>query len=280
MSLRIARNDGIHCRRQVLAQRRKARRGVIDDLIHETCLRRTDEGQATREELEHHHAERVDVRLVSELAFGELFGRHVRRRAGIADIGMRRFLELRDAEISQFHVEFAGHQNICRLDVPVNDAHAVRVLERPAAFEHHLDDPLEGQQIVHRGVLRKRAATHIIHDDVAEVGFHRGIEQRHDVRMLELADERGFGQKRVAMPAAKRRVAARVVEYLYRHVSRGKRVAGKVDGARGAASQFLQDHILADRVRHIGRHAKARPVTEPPGSRGPGREFRRLRVSR
>src|SRR5688572_10008928 len=86
-------------------------------------------------------------------------------------------------------------QNVLRLDVPVNDAVAVRILER---VSHFAGDP---QRVVYRELLLAR-------DPVAErLAFHEwhdvedgpldltGIEERKNVRMLQVRRGLDLGEK-------------------------------------------------------------------------------------
>jgi len=77
----------------------------------------------------------------------------------------------------------------------MRDADAVGEFERPRAFEDDLDDPLDRQQSVWRAVILERSAVHVFHDDVAQVLGDDGVENLHDVRVRELADQRGFVEK-------------------------------------------------------------------------------------
>ena len=187
---------------------------------------------------------------------------------------MRRFLELGDAEIGELHVEILGHEDVCRLDVAVDDAHSVRILERAAAFEDHLHHPLERQQVVHDSVLRERAAGDVVHDDVAEFLLDRSVEQGDDVRMLELSDERGLRQEGASMLAAERGILGRVAEDLERHVALGKSIASPVHRARCAPPELAEQVVLADRSRHIERHALGSPARLCGRSRRPSSRTR------
>ena len=119
----------------------------------------------------------------------------------------------RGAEVGDLHVgRLAGVQDVAGLDVAVRDALHVRVVERARALEHDLDDLLDRQQLLRRAEPLQRAAGDVLHDDVAGVLADAGVVDLADVRMRELAGERGLGEEELAEQLAARRVAQRFRE--------------------------------------------------------------------
>src|SRR3990170_2660588 len=87
----------------------------------------------------------------------------------------------------------------------------------------------------------------------------RGVEDVDDVRVIELAGERRFGQKRLVHHALGLRIGVLVEqEHLDRHLAVGERVARQVHMAGGAAADLAQDRILGElHLRLEGRRAAA-----------------------
>ena len=162
---------------------------------------------------------------------------------------MGSFFELGDPEVRELYIEVFGDKDVCGLDIAVNDAHPVGVLESTAALEHHLDDSLKRQEVVHDRVLREGSAGDVVHHHVAVFVLHRRIEQGNDVRMLQLADQSGFGEECAAVVAAERGIFQRVVEDLDCDITLRECIAGAIHRTRGATAQFAKEVVLADRRR-------------------------------
>ena len=153
-------------------------------------------------------------------------------------------------------------QDVARLDVAVDDAVLVRVLERADALEDDLDHLADRQQPVARRVLLQRAARHVLHHQVAAVRLDHRVVDVDDVRVVELAGERGFGDERLVHARARSRYRAPRAnsQHLDRDVALGERVARKVDVAGGAAADLADHRVLADRLlrlRLLDFHARA-----------------------
>jgi hypothetical protein len=153
-----------------------------------------------------------------------------------------------------------AQQDVGRLDVAVGDAEAVGIIERPRAFENQLDDAVDRQQAAGMGMGFQRAAGDILHDDIAEILGDHGIVDLDDVRVVELADQRGLVEEQVAVQLALFRVAqdARAGN-LDRHVALGKRVAAEVDGAGRTFPERLDQFVFAELLLH-----RSEPAARPP----------------
>ena len=106
-------------------------------------------GRMPGEQLVHHGAERIQIGMMRELEALHLLGRHVRRTAGDAlDARDLRIGDQRDAEVDDAHVGILREHDVRRLDVAMNDAARVGVVQRLGALEHDLDDVVDAQQVV------------------------------------------------------------------------------------------------------------------------------------
>src|SRR5512134_714057 len=77
--------------------------------------------------------------------------------------------------------------------------------------------------------------------------LHHRVEYRRDVRMPELAGERGLVEELLAVNRPELGVAEYLgLDRLQRHFPAGKRVPCQVDGARGALPDELLDLVLPD----------------------------------
>jgi hypothetical protein len=94
---------------------------------------------------------------------------------------------------------------------------------------------------------------HVLGDDVAAAVLLARVEDRHDVRMLQLADHLRFAHEHAAGVAALGVVPDRGVVELDRHVTTVERVVRQVDRAGAAAAHLVHDVVLADPVRRARR---------------------------
>jgi hypothetical protein len=160
-------------------------------LMHDRLRRRPGEGRLPGEHLVQQAAERVLVAAAVEiLVASRLFGTHV---AGCADrdarLGeggpARRGDRPRDAEVRDDRVP-ALQQDVLRLDVAVDDAVRVSVVERVGHLASDLQRVRDGQLPIAREPVTQRLSLHEGHHVEEEsVGFAR-VEQRQDVRVSQV----------------------------------------------------------------------------------------------
>ena len=115
----------------------------------------------------------------------------------------------RDAEIDDAHVAVLREHDVRRLDVAMDHAARVRVVQRLRALVDDLDHVVDAQQIVRPAVGGQRArAVHVLGDDVAVAVLFARVVDRQNVRMLQHADHVRFGQEHLARDARAILVAA------------------------------------------------------------------------
>ena len=146
-----------------------------------------------------HHAERVDVRPVIELALSSnLFRRHVRRRPNHCRRRRHRALggfggleRTGNAKIGQEGVR-PGEQDVVGLDVAVDHALRVRVGQPVSHLTQNLHGFADRQRARPANPPAERFAVDIRHDVEEGVGGGARIEERKDVRMLEIGGRANF----------------------------------------------------------------------------------------
>ena len=139
-------------------------------------------------------AQGVDVGPAVELPLPRgLLGAHVLRRA-YGDPALRQAVSPgggereRDPEIGQQRLTVL-EEHVLRLQVAMNHALAVRVIERLRQRLCQRDGPLDRQLPLPVEQCAQRLAGHVGHD-VIEPPLHRaGVVQRQDVRVLEMRGE-------------------------------------------------------------------------------------------
>ena len=153
------------------------------------------------------------------------------------------------------------HQHVRRLDVAVDHALAVGVGERVAERDADLEDlPVGELALLEQRV--ERAAAHELGDQVGALVVDGGLVERHDRRVLEPR-----GGARLALEAGVDHALAR--EHLDGHVAVEALVAGRPDGAEGAAAEALGQavaiHHQAGSPEAVSRVERRVGLAEPLG---------------
>ena len=177
------------------------------------------ERQRAGEQFVSENAQRIGVGRRRELGSERLLGSHVGRGAehlsGPRGLGVGIADHLGDAVVGNLDRAVRGEQQVLRLDVAVENARLVRVLQRSARGE---DDParrlrrdaLGGESLPDGSALQQ------LHDEEAHAFVFDIVVDRHDVRMLERRQQAGLADE----PAPHRGVGGeRTRELLDRHRS-------------------------------------------------------------
>src|SRR6185312_3971759 len=103
---------------------------------------------------------------------------------GLGHGGLRVADRAGDAEVHHLDVTGPGQHYVAGLDVPVHDAVAVAVVQRPQHAVGDLGRALGQQAAVIAEQVAQRAAVHVLHDDVGDgrVAHHvlAGVVDRDD----------------------------------------------------------------------------------------------------
>ena len=199
--------------------------------------------------------------LVRDLRRLHLLRRHVARAARDAfDARDVRVFDQRDAEIDDADVVVERQHDVARLDVAMDDAAAVRIVQAFRALEENLDDVVDAQQVVGAAVRVQRArAVHVLGDDVVGAVLLAGVVDRQDVGVLQAPHHLRFVEEHLASDARLLLVflALDVVE-LDRDVAAVIRVVRQEHSPRAALPDLVDDDVLADAFRHVARAASFR----------------------
>ena len=169
----------------------------------------------------------------------ELFGRHVRRTADHGRAVRGDLEKARGPEVGDFQQAAAGHQDVGRPQIAVEDPLAMRVIHRVA----DLADVVERERHVERPFAREdrleRLARDELHHDEEDVFLLLRGEDGDDVRVAE-----GREQPRLAQQLAE--VDALLVRDLQRDFLVDPGVLGEVDRAEASAADRRQHLVFAD----------------------------------
>ena len=178
-------------------------------------------GAAAGQQLEQHHAERVDVgrgadRLAEDLLRRGVVGRE--RAAG--ELGQFRLLgaavfeQLGDAEVEQPHFARLGDEDVGGLQVAVHDQARVRMSDRA---RHLQEQPQPGRHIerLARAVGVDALAFDVLQREIRlTVGREAGVVQPRDVRVLECGEDLALARQALAELGAPRHQARQLERHL------------------------------------------------------------------
>ena len=212
------------------------------DLLRRRC--EAADGQLAGEHLVKDHAEREDVGAVVDFPrLADLFGRHVVERAhdlcvagerGVLGAGLK---QLGQTEVGDLHMAGAVEEDVVGLDVAVDHALVVGVLERVANLGHHAER-LGGCELAGFLRLAEVHAVHVFHDEVKEIARLARLVDEDDVGVAQL----GEGARLAGEALGKGRVGGHVAgEDLERHDPIERTLAGLVDDAHAALADQLED---------------------------------------
>ena len=227
-------------------------------------------GDAPGEHLIEHDAQRIDIRTMIYAPALALLRRHVCRGA-YANAGGRELLRSlyhpRQSKVSQEHPRAAIHQDVGRLDVAVNDALSMRIVQRLCRLCHDLDRLLQRQGLSRREVL-ERARIDVLYRDIADLSLLPIVIDGQDVGMVQPAYGFGLTDKALAEPIFVRKVRR---EHLNRHVAFKGGLERLEHRCHPSLAQLPDDTVLserlADQVMHFAlleRHTRERPMEALP----------------
>ena len=196
------------------------------------------------EHLVQRDAERIDVRAPVERLAAELLGRQIGRGAE-NEAGLRfheALADLRDAEVHQERPPALVEENVVGLDVAVDDAARMAVVERVQERNHDPRRRLLCERAARRDLSAERGPFHELHR-VPERPFDvPEIVDFHDAGMLERGRHAGF----LAEALDEVRVfSVRFVQDLECLEALEARAPHLVDGGEAAASQKAEYFIAA-----------------------------------
>ncbi len=206
------------------------------------------EGRDAGEHLVERRAQRVEVAAVVDLLLPErLLGGHVvGRPVGVAGARERPLADAwaNEPEVAELGEALRGDQDVARLDVAVDEARGVGVLEGAGDLGGEVDRLLLGETPLLAEDLLERAALDVFHDEVAAAAALADLDRADDVRMGEAP-----GGARLAIEAldVDRVLGEALGEDLDRDDAVEGELPGLVDGARRALRDLGEDLVPVDR---------------------------------
>ena len=147
----------------------------------------TLKGQAARQHFIQHYTGGIDVRSGVYMLAPRLLGRDIMHRAQcVLRHSLGSVLQAGNAKISHFNAAVPQNHYVLRLNIPVNDTPAVRVLQRM----HDLNNKVERFPPIHLApaghILLERNTVNKLHDDILGVRAAGDIIYGHDIGVGQL----------------------------------------------------------------------------------------------
>eukprot|EP00906_Rhabdomonas_costata_P030153 RCo042578 len=187
---------------------------------------------------------------VRALSAGQLWGKES-RSAPHAPAGV--LLQRGHPEVSNFHHPIAGHQQILRLDVPVDEPGVVQVLQAGNNLPQELCNLLSRERPIFQGAvevkLRQGSLLDVVDDKVELLRGHviNDLVQANQVGVPELLHDGHLAHQKVLVaPAGALQEAA--VDHLDREQPLGVVVHHQLHLAIAPTPQSTQDGVLVDRL--------------------------------
>ena len=210
--------DGVEGGREVVAQGVQVGWGLLHMLHHHLGQAAGREWGLPGEHLEQHTGQRIQIALRHGLAVGLLWrdvGRGTGQRGGSGELGGVDYAG--DAKVGQHRGAILPKENIGGFDIAVNDALAMRVIERAADSGEDAGDFGKGQWTDGSGqraesrrllttlcflpaihcsqLVLQRPPRHILHHHVGALFAQTKIVSLHDMGMDHAGDSVRFGGK-------------------------------------------------------------------------------------
>ncbi len=216
------------------------------------------EGELTGEHPVEHDAEGEEIRALVHLPLAELLGGHeVGAAEDLVGLGHLRADDVRDAEVHDLGAPVGGDHDVRRLQVAVDDALRVRVLERVEALPGQAQHLLERQLLV-LCECGERAPLDVLHHDERDpLDGVPDVEDRHDALVQQLARGARLAVEAllVLLPLGRRELH-RGLDQLHGHAPVDRGVAGEQDGSHRAAADRLLDDVPPERLRQARREPR------------------------
>ena len=225
-------------------------RDFLEDLVERCREGLRLERAASAQQLVQNHRRRKDVCAMIDTLPTDLFGRHVVDGAHhhVAARQLRRD-EAGQAEVEDFDRAAVGDVNVCRLDVAMDDAVLVGVVEPLADFRRDLDLAPQAYSLRSRHPREEILSLQVLHGEIRLSLVLAEIVNGNDVSVRQLAG----GSRLAEEPFAQLRV---LIDRDRNHLDGDdpfeERVAGAIHDPHATLAEFFDDLIPADTL-HVER---------------------------
>ena len=178
---------------------------------------------------------------------------HCGRQRGVAG-GARGLRVFHEAEVEKLGLPALRHENVGRLDVPVDDAARVGRLEGVGDLGSEVEKGVQGQRSGAEAIAQGLAVEQL-HRDEGPALMLVHVVDRADVRMLEGGGSAGFALQALESLSV---LGELIRQELQGDAAAELEVLGLVDDAHAPASELREDAIVGDRLADHGCSRRAR----------------------
>ena len=247
--LRIARQRLVQNAAQTLVDRYAAGQTLVfaGDAMHHLINVAALDGTPSGQHFKQDQAGGKDVRAFADFALLDVLRRHVGRRAGVFLLAcVRRIDPRRDPEIHDPRHAVLVEQDIRRFQVTVDDAHGVRVRDRIENRPQKGDRLDRRQRAAVAQEFGQVLARHVLEDQVEIAALFARLENRHDIRVAQLADH----ARLVEQDAILRRIGTTEMQRLDGNLALQLRIEAEIDRALGTAPELATHLETTDTPGH------------------------------
>ena len=186
--------DAFQLRRDRLVERARRRRLARRDALHHLLARRRLERAATGQQLVKDHAKAVDIRTrVNAMAFiPRLLGAHVGDGADEGGASAHVLLPQRQAEIDEHGTAARYEEDVARLDVAVDEAALVCVLQRQGDVLDNFDRLVQRHASLANAAAQIDAIDQLRDDETLPGGGSTDVIDGDDAGMIEPGEDAGL----------------------------------------------------------------------------------------
>ena len=204
----------------------------------------------------------IDIVAIDGLFGGEVVG-GAEDGVAVVFLSYRLFFvveKAREAEVEDFDDAGAIHDQVGRLDVAVDEARLVGVLEAERGLVHVVGGPLRVQRAAPIDEFLQADAVDVLHNEEVEFSVAVDIVGANDIGVAQLRDRLGFALEPFDLAGV---VSLHGRQHLDGHRAAHDAMGTKIDGAHAAGAKRFEDDVFAakDEVPPATAHASDRPGT-------------------
>ena len=200
-------------------------------------------GGLSGEHFIHHNAQRIEVRPGIHLgALGLLRRDIVDRAQRLPGQGILGGIQPCNTKIGYLDAAVLENHNVVGLDIPVDNAPAVGVLQRLGDLGCKMQRLPPGKRPTLLHILLQRQSVDELHNDVVNIVGVIDVINRHNIGVREHGNGLGLRIK----PSAEVLVPAKLLlEDFHRHIAVEPMASGPVDHGHAASADLLENFITA-----------------------------------
>lgn len=227
------------------------REGFFEVELANVVMGRALEGSRPGQHLKEGDPHRVDIGTSVERLGKDLFGGHIQEGAdGHTDLGLALAADdLGDPEVCEFDDAIFADEEIGRLEVAVDDAAFVGVLEAHERLQGDGDGFFKREAFLTTHPLFGIFAFNELHDQIEVTVFFEGVLPLDDIGMFEAGEDAGFREEAFTDLGV---FGMLLVEHLDGDGLLGHLMETEEDGTHSTGTEFALDDVLSSKDKGKG----------------------------